>query len=212
MSNDSAGRTTRSTSGGAPMGSTVAIVVTALAVVLGFLILRKVNDHSDAGATPATSSSTTVPDPGSTVPLPPTTLPPVDKTATKVQVANASNAGGVAGKMTGELSAAGYVTAEATNATVSPKLEASKVIYDAADVNGKAVADLVAATLGGIAVEASPAAPPVKDGAFAAGSGVIVLLGNDLAGRTLAQINASAPVTSPTTTTPQVTAVPTTTA
>ena len=55
MSNDSAGRTTRSTSGGAPMGSTVAIVVTALAVILGFLILRKVNDHGDSGASPATT-------------------------------------------------------------------------------------------------------------------------------------------------------------
>jgi hypothetical protein len=195
------------------MGSTVAIVVTAVAVILGFLILRKVNDHSDSTTTPggSASTSTTVDPAASTTQFTTTTLAPVDKTATKVQVANASNAGGVAGKMTTELTNDGYDMAEPTNATVSPKLDTSKVIYDAADPNGQAVAGLVAATLGGIAVEASPTPPPVKAAAFASGSGVIVLLGNDLAGKTLAQIGATSPSAAPTTTGAAVTAVPTTT-
>ena len=214
MSNDSAGRTSRSTSGGAPMGSTVAIVVTAIAVILGFLILRKVNDGADAGTTPgSTVPPTTQPvDSATTITFPATTLPQVDKTATKVQVANASNASGVAGQMTKQLAAAGYSTAEATNATSNPKLDVSKVIFDSSDPNGEAVAGVLAATMGGIAVEAAPAPPPVKDGAFAAGSGVILLLGNDLAGKTLDQLaKPTAPSVAPTTPVTQITSVATTT-
>lgn len=214
MSNESAGRTPRSTSGGAPMGSTVAIVVTAIAVVLGFLILRKVNDNGDDGgsASGGTTTSTTVEGTSSTVAFTTsTTQPPLQKTGTKVQVANASNASGVAGQMTTALTAEGFEMADATNATVSPKLEVSKVIFDATDPNGAAVANAVAVTLGGLTVEQSPAAPPVESGAFAEGSGVIVLLGNDLAGKTIDQIQGEPDTgtTTPATTAP-VTAVPTT--
>jgi hypothetical protein len=216
MSNDSAGRTPRSTTGGSSTGSTVAIVVTAIAVILGFLILRKVNDHSDSTTTPGggtSTTSTTVDPTQTTVIFTTTTQAPVDKTATKVQVANASNASGVAGQMTTNLSNAGWDTAEATNATVSPKLDISRVIYDPNDPNGQAVATELANLMGGITVEASTAAPPVKDGAFASGSGVILLLGNDLAGKTLEQITpATGPSAAPTTQPAAVTAVPTTTA
>jgi hypothetical protein len=214
MSNDSAGRTPRSTSGGAPMGSTVAIVVTVAAVVVGFLILKKVNDDGGGGSTtPGVTTSTTL-DPALTttsVAFTTTTQPPLQKTGTKVQVANSSGASGVARQMTTALTAEGFDMADATNGT-GPNLEASKVIYNATDPNALPVANALSVTLGGIAVEQAAAAPPVDSGTFPDGTGVILLLGNDLAGKTIAEINgASATGTTAPATSSPVTAVPTTT-
>ena len=162
MSNDNAGRSPRSTSGNAPMGSTIAIVVTAVAVVLGFLILRKINDGGDDGSSvaPQTTLETTATlDPNATTTIqftaPPTT-PPLVTTGTKVQVANASNAGGTARQMSTALAGKGFDMAEPTNATVDPKLDATKVIYDQNDPNALNVANSVALVLGGVAVEPAP--------------------------------------------------------
>lgn len=216
MSNDSAGRTPRSNSGGAPMGSTVAIVVTAVAVILGFLILRQVNDSGDT-ASPGVSTSSSVDPALSTTSIAlnsTTTTQPLVKTGTQVQVANASGVGGMAKQMTTALEAEGFEMATPTNATVSPSLDVSKVIYNGTDTAALAVATSVATVLGGITVEQSAAAPPVDGGAFAPGSGVIVLLGKDLAGKTIPQINGAATTgtTTPSTTVAPVTAVPTTVA
>ncbi len=191
MSNDNAGRPSRSTGGNAPMGSTVAIVVTAVAVILGFLILRKINDNGDSGTSKpdtSTTTSTTI-DTSSTVDQTTSTTQALVTKGTKVQVANASNASGTAKQMSTALSGKGFDMVDpATNATLSPKLDVTKVIYDAANPAALPVATSVALVLGGVAVEASPTPPPVQDGAFAADSGVIVLLGNDLAGKTLPAI------------------------
>lgn len=205
MSNDSAGRTPRSTAGGAPMGSTVAIVVTAVAVILGFLILKKVNDDGDGGSTtPGTTSTTIDLNTTTTVDLNTTTSAPVlQKTGTKVQVANAASITGVAKQMSTALATDGFDMADPTNST-GATLSQSKVIYNSTDPNGLAVAQAVAAELGNIPVEQSPAAPPTASGTFAEGSGVILLLGTDLAGKTLEQIQGGGA----TTTTVQVTAVP----
>lgn len=213
MSNDSAGRTPRSTSGGAPMGSTVAIVVTAVAVILGFLILKQVNDDGGSGTTtPEATTSTTV-DPAATttsVAFTTTTTIPLQKTGTLVQVANSSGASGVAKQMSTALTAEGFQTAEPTNGT-GANLETSKIIYDATDPNALPVANALSVTLAGVTVEQSAAAPPVEAGAFAEGSGVILLLGNDLAGKTIAQIQgASTTGTTAPATSAAVTAVPTT--
>jgi hypothetical protein len=194
MSNDSMGRN-RSSGGGAPMGSTVAIVVTAVAVILGFLILRKVNDKQDTGGVsgatqPATTPLATTVDTTPTSP-PTSAAPAVDKKATKVQVANASKISGVAKQLTTALKNAGFDVSTATNASVTTPAGSTKVVYDQADPNALGVATLVAAALGGVPVEVSPNPPPVKDGSFAAGSKVIVLLGTDLAGKPLAGTNGS---------------------
>ncbi|MEY4176231.1 MAG: hypothetical protein RI900_3396, partial [Actinomycetota bacterium] len=174
----------------APVGSTVAIVVTAVAVVLGFLILRKVNDGGDSStASTVADTSTTVAGIPTSVLVTTTTVPQLQTQGTKVQVANASNASGVAKQMSTALSGKGFDMAAATNSTVNPKLEISKVIYDPADPNAVAVANSVAKVMGGLSVEPAAGAPPVDSGAFAEGSGVIVLLGNDLAGKTLPEIN-----------------------
>jgi len=191
MSNDNA-RRTRSTSGNAPMGSTVAIVVTAIAIVLGFLILRKINDDDNGGAIKPTTTTTTTIAGGVTTTLPSqvtTTTTALVKTGTKVQVANASNASGVAKAMSTALATEGFDLAAATNSTANPKLEKSKVIYDPANTSALAVANSLAAVLGNLPVEAAGTPVPVEGAGFAEGSGVILLLGNDIAGKTLAQIN-----------------------
>jgi hypothetical protein len=193
MSNDSMGRN-RSSGGGAPMGSTVAIVVTAVAVILGFLILRKVNDKQDTGSTSGATQPATTPLPvvETTLTIPPTSpAPAVDKKATKVQVANASKISGVAKQLTTALKDAGFDVSTATNASATTPVTSTKVIYDQADPNALGVANAVSKALGGVPVEVSPNPPPVKDNSFAAGSKVIVLLGTDLAGKPLAGTNGS---------------------
>ncbi|MDO8389114.1 MAG: LytR C-terminal domain-containing protein [Actinomycetota bacterium] len=196
MSNDFGGRGSRTPTASSSMGSGVAIFVTAVALVLGFLILRKVNDSTPAavspGGTEQTDGTTGTGDTSVTVPLdtgPTTTAALVQVfTGTNVQVANSSVQNGVAKMMTTALLGAGFTTTEATNGTADPKLTTSKVIYNADDPTAKPVADTLAAILGGIAVEPMSIPLPVQSGSWAAGSGVILLLGNDLAGRTLEQI------------------------
>lgn len=209
MSNDNAGRTPRSSGGNAPMGSTVAIVVTAAAVILGFLILKKINDSGDDTSKPGNTTSTTI-DTSTTLTFDntSTTEPPLTTTGTKVQVANAASVGGVAGQLTTALSGVGFDMADATNAS-GAVLNTSKVVYDPNNAAALPVAQSVARVLGGIAVEPVSGTVPTKSGAFADGSGVVVLLGTDLAGKTLDQI-AGVPTTGTTTPPTNVTAVPTT--
>lgn len=193
MSNDATGgtgrtpRTPRTAAPTAPLGSTVAIVVTAAAVILGFLILRKVNDDSSSTSTPVVTTTTTIAGAVTTLGADTTTTLAVDKTATKIQVANASNAPGTAKQMSIALADAGWITGTPTNATLETKLEVSKVIFNAQVDGARAIAKLLAEELGGIKVSKS-ANPPVETGGYAEGSAVILLLGNDLAGKTLAQI------------------------
>ncbi len=206
MSNENAGRTGR-TNGAAPMGSTVAIVVTLVALVLGFLILRKVNDGGES-TTVKPSSTTAAPgttlDPSATV-APVTELPTTTvavTTGTKVQVANASSIDGAAARMSTAVGGKGYDMAEPVSA--SEKLELSKVLYNPDDPAALPVATSLAALFGNIEVAAAPTPVPVASGNFAEGSGVVLMLGNDAAGKTLAEIG-GAPVTgvttAPTTTT-----------
>lgn len=193
MSNDNAGRTGR-TNGSAPMGTTVAIVVTAIALVLGFLILRKVNDNDGSSGTlkpnetSGVTTATTI-DPGATTAptLPPeTTLPALVTTGTKVQVANASTANGAAGAMSTAIQVKGFEVAEPVNG--SEKVDKTKVLYNADDTNALAVATSLATLFPGAEVVAQGLPLPTATGAWAEGSGVLLLLGNDYASKTLAEI------------------------
>jgi len=204
MSNDNASRPGR-TNGAAPMGSTVAIVVTAVALILGFLILRKVNDGDTAVSKPGDTSAavtSTVAGAGTTQPVIVTTsTAPLVTTGTKVQVANASTQNKVAAQMSDVLATKGFLMAEAVSATV--KLSVSKVFYNADDPAAKPVAESLATLFGGIVVEPSGLPVPAGEGKWAEGSGVILMLGDDFAGKTLAQIGgqpATGTTTPPTTT------------
>jgi len=200
MSNDLGGRRPRpaaNTVSSPPMGSGVAILVTAVALILGFLILHKVNDDGSAGTLkPAgdggggeTTFSTTL---DTSFINSTTTTITGDFTSTKVQVANCSIQNGVARMMTSALTDAGFTTVEATNGTCDPKLATSYVIYNAGTPGAQAVAETVARVLGGLAAEEATLPIKVESGAWADGSGVVLLLGNDLAGKTLEQIQGGA--------------------
>ena len=108
-------------------------------------------------------------------------------TETMVQVANCSAQNGVAGMMTSLLGDTGFTMAEPAAGTCDPKLTTSYVIFDEGMPGAADVAATLALLLG---VHAEPAVLPIKveGGAWADGSGVVLLLGNDLAGKTLDQI------------------------
>ncbi len=196
MSNENAGRPGR-TNGAAPMGSTVAIAVTLVALVLGFLILRKVNDGGDSSTVKpsvTTAAPSTTLDPAITVAptdAPATTVPNVT-TGTKVQVANAASINGAAAQMSKAIATKSFDMADPVSA--SEKLDVSKVLYNADDPAALAVATSLAALFGGIEVVAQGVPVPVASGNWAEGSGVVLMLGNDYAGKTLAAVG-GAPTT-----------------
>lgn len=188
----------------APSGSGIAIFVTAVALVLGFLILKQVNDSGEAVGPATAETTTTFVDTASTIDTTTTTIPQTF-TGTSVQVANCSIQDGVARAMSAQLADAGFTMVDAVTGTCEPKLTISQVIYLQTDPAAKAVADTLSVVLGGIPVQAMGVPIPVQSGSYAQGSAVVLLLGNDLAGKTLDQI-AGVPVGGttipPTTTTP----------
>lgn len=196
MSYDNPGRTTRPpsrSSSSAPMGSTVAIVVTAVAVLLAFFILRKVNDDGAASvADPGSVATVLTTLPGDTtqtttgVSVTETTSGIV-KVGTSVQVINCSNQEGVARNMSNALAAEGFTMVEPDTGTID--LPVTKILYNADDPLALPVARTVSLLLAGAAIESSGASTPnLSTGTWVPGSSVMVLLGDDLAGKTLAQI------------------------
>jgi len=197
MSNDQPSRRTLpgKSGGGAPMGSTVSIVIAVIAVVVGFLVLRNIND-SDAGSTgnetdqtlPTTPTGGTddiVVDPSSTVAdSTATTAAPVFDAAQQVVVANAAGIGGAAGNYTKALQTAGWTMGTPADATAV--VDVSVVYYLA---GGEAVAASVAAAMSDatstIAATAMPTPAPIQGGLMPAGATVLVLLGKDRAGKAL---------------------------
>ncbi len=182
-------------SGASPVGSTAAIIIAVLAVVGGFLILRSLRDDSGTASTGTTMAPTTaVATTAAPTTAPPTTIPVVKEGATVV-VANASGVNGAAGQLTTALEGDGYTMAKATNAT--SKTEITTVHYHPANPNALAVATTLAGTLGGAAVSEVPSQAPIEGGALPTGVDVLVLLGSDKAGKTLAEMGATATTVAP---------------
>jgi hypothetical protein len=197
-------RTPRASDGGAPVGGAVAIVLAFIAVVAGFFILRSISGDSEDNAFDvrptgdATQENPTGDDTGTTAPAstltpaPTTTAAPALTTqGATVIVANASKIGGTASQMSRALEAAGFTMGEATNsAGIADALTASVVYFDPAQVGAEPVANSVAAALGGgVSVLALPVGtPPVESGSLD-GAGVLLMLGTDKAGKTLADLN-----------------------
>jgi len=171
----------------APTGSGIAIFVTAVALVLGFLILKQVNDSGEAVGPAPDATTTTVDGTASTVESTTTTIAQTFS-GTSVQVANCSIQDGVAKAMSAQRGDAGFTMVDAVTGTCEPKLTISQVIYLETDPVAKAVADTLAGVLGGIPVQSMGVPIPVQSGSYAQGSAVVLLLGNDLAGKTLDQI------------------------
>ena len=198
MSNDQpSGRGPGKSGGGAPMGSTVTIVIAVVAVVVGFLVLRNISDSDGGGGTldpgtentsattPTGDSSGGVVDPTSTIAdTTPTTPTSVFDSAQQVVVANAAGVSGAAGNYTKALQTAGWTMGTALDAT--SQLDVSAVYYLP---GGEAVAASVAAAMSDgtstIIAAAMPTPPPVSGGTIPAGATVLVMLGKDRAGKAL---------------------------
>lgn len=163
------------------VNSTMSIVIAAVALLLGFFILRDIqsNSSSSSGGDPVTTEST-VPD---TVAPDATTSTTIVLTAFKVQVANASKVAGSAGQLTVELQGRGYIVQPALNASeITPK-QTTTVVYFLA--GSEAAAAAIASELGRVATAPMPTPIPTETGKLGEAS-VLILLGTDVAGKPLA--------------------------
>jgi hypothetical protein len=178
----------------------LAIVLSVVAVVVGFVVLRSISGSGDDVVGSPTESvdvaatTTVAEEPAgavtTTVAAAPTTTEPALVTeGASVIVANANSVNGSAGSMTDQLASAGYNMGAATNASASiGRLDETVVYYDPGIPSAQAVAESVAASLGGVTSIAPVATPaPTQTGSMD-GAGVLVLLGLDKAGRSLAEL------------------------
>lgn len=183
-------RSPRQGVGGSPVGSTLSIVLAAVAVIAGFLILRDLtaDDSSSAGGSsdPVVTDvqPTTTFDSGvtTTIAVATTTTVPLVTEGATVVVANANTVGGSAGRMSESLADVGYNMGSPVNGTVT--LDESIVYYDPTNTAALSVAESVARSVGGVAVDVVPTPPPVENGSLD-GAGVLLMLGNNEADKTL---------------------------
>jgi hypothetical protein len=152
-------------------------------------------------ATFATNPPTLPPTLAPTVPLTPAPAAPVAYVTegASVMVTNASRVDGGAGRLSERLAAVGFVTVAPANYALG-KLEVSMIYYDPANPAARAVADSLKAAFGGgdIQVVELPVPPPVDTGDVL-GAGVLVAMGNDIADKTLDELQG---ITPPATTAP----------
>ncbi len=190
-------RKPRQGSGGSPVGSTLSIVLAVVAVIAGFLILRNLTDDGGSGGSTlapsgesgaaGSTTSTTFDIGGAVTTTTSTTIPRVTDGATVV-VANANSVGGSAGRMSKTLETAGYTMGSPVNASTGAQ-DATIVYFDATVATAEAVAQSVGIDMGCITVEPVPTPPPTEDGTLA-GAGVLVVLGDDQADKTLEELAA----------------------
>ena len=202
MSTEQPGRPGRSgtASANAPVGSTVAIVVAIVATVLGFFVLKQIRSDGDnpvASAPNETTALTTV----STLPeitqpvitAAPTLPPAVVDASITIIVANAADKKGVARNLTTELQALGFTLGEPTNG--SANVDVTKVLWDDAVPAAQVVAESLGVQLGNVPVETIATPAPIVGGVLPEGVAVVVLIGKDKGGQTLAQMSGLVPVT-----------------
>lgn len=197
------GRRQRVGDSGSPVGSTLSIILAVVAVIAGFLILRALTSGDDSSSdegntiTPVETVATT-PNTGTSGGSGPvgsdvgssTSTPMVEtKTGATIVVANASGVPGSALQMSTALTTDGYMTVgEPGNSTGDP-IPASVVYYVPNDPAALAVAQTLAADLGGVQT-AEIVDPRPADGGAVAEATVLLMLGQDAAGRTLAELSA----------------------
>lgn len=140
---------------------------------------------SSVTLSPADNTTTTTTAAPTTTTLPALEL--VTEGATVV-VANASGIDGSAGRMTDALAEVGFATGTATNSSEG-QLATSKVYYDPANEDARAVADSLREALGAGDIEvlelAVPA--PTSDGEIGDAS-ILLAMGNDTADKTLDEL------------------------
>lgn len=201
MTNEESGigasrRTPRQGVGGSPVGSWLTIALAVIAVVIGFLILNNITDDggsagSGSGGVPETTVPGTGPAVSVDVPVTEatttTTTVPRVTTGASVMVANANTVGGSAGNMSKTLELAGYTVVDPVNAS-GANITDSIVYYDEAQAAAQDVANSVARDLGGVEVLVLPTPAPTESGDIGE-AGVLVLLGDTEAGKTLEELS-----------------------
>lgn len=163
-------------------------------------------DDDSSEATTTTTAVAVAPATTTTVPAPTTTAAPVTSVAPTVEyvtegatviVANASGVDGAAGRLSERLAVVGYDMAEATNSadTVS-NLTATQIYYDPAVEAALAVAESLKLALGGGAIEVLEVSVPALTASGELGeANVLVLMGDDVADKTLDELQGTAPAT-----------------
>jgi hypothetical protein len=111
-----------------------------------------------------------------------------------VVVANASRVNGAAGLLSDGLGAVGFTVTEPTNSADDVEnIETTQIFYSPGDAAAQAVAENLRLAFGGgdIVVEEVAVPAPTESGDLGEGT-VLVLLGNDVAGKTLEEIRSPA--------------------
>ena len=139
-----------------------------------------------AGDATATTAATTI--------APTTTVAVIVTEGADVLVANANGVSGSAGQMKRALETGpGFTVVDAVNASAAlGNLEESAVYYDTTNPNAMAVAESLSEVLGGVSTVAPLPDPPPTDDGDMRGADVLLLLGDDIAGKTLEELNPSA--------------------
>ncbi len=186
-------RESRSRTASVPASAgTFTIILALVAVVLGVIILRSIGDADGGSGAGPVVTTTTVPEVDPTETSEPAvtqpTVPPLVFEGATVVVANANRVNGSAGAMSRDLDAAGFTVAGAVNAAVEiGQLELTVVYYDASSEAARLVADSVNRVMGGDAsVAPLPSTIPTEGGQLV--GQVLVLLGNDKGGKSLAEL------------------------
>jgi hypothetical protein len=178
-------------------------MLSVAAVAAGILLLGACggddddDDDDDASATtteaPVISSAPTsdIPDTTATTSTvaaaTPTTVAYVTEGAS-VMVTNASRVDGAAGRMTERLTAVGFTTVEPGDYSLGT-LEVTKIYHDPANPQALPVAESLKAAFGGGDIEILElGTPPPVDGGDALGATVLVAMGNDVADKTLEEL------------------------
>lgn len=173
----------RQAAGGVSISTSLSVIVAAIAVLLGFLILRDINrDRTGDVFNPTTDLPTddsSLDSGESTLPVE-TTIP--NRTGFKIIVANSSGVQGAAGQMTTALQGEQFVVSQPINADPSVGRLTTTVVYYVPGF--ESAATMVADVLGGVQILPVPVPPPIEGGSLGE-SVVLVMLGTDLAGKLL---------------------------
>jgi LytR cell envelope-related transcriptional attenuator len=181
----------------APVTTIIVLAVGVVAVVIGLVILSSISGDStrpEAGQAPSAVASTP---PISIVGIPtaaPTTTaaaaaaaPTAGKGDAPLLVVNASGVGGSASSMMAELAADGYAASKVANAK-GGRLEQTVVYFVAGDAVAEGVARVLSAQIPQAQVEPMPDPPPIDRPLN--GATVALMIGRDIAGRSLAGLAA----------------------
>lgn len=153
-----------------------------------------------------TAAPTTLAPPVTTIP--PTTVAPTTGSfvtdGASVVVANASGIDGAAGRLTDRLAIAGFSMVDAANSADEIRgLQTTQIYFDPAVASARAIADSIKAALGGGSIEVLELVlPALTESGDLGSASVLVLMGNDVADRSLEELQGLAPATDPSGTEP----------